>query len=354
MNKNIKWTYDACREEALKYNTRSEYIKGNGGSYNASRKNGWLDDICKHMLLKKIPDNYWNYDRCKEEFKKYDNCTELKNSNNSCKCYAVKKGWYKELSSHFVKKGHKYKRFIYSCEFSDNSVYVGLTYNTTERFRNHLKEGSVYNHIEKSGNTPKFKILTERPVEVSKAVELEEYYLLKYQNEGWKTLNRAKTGSIGGNNLMWTFEAIKNEALKYKSRSEFENNSLSAYNTALRKKWMDEVCQHMSELKKPSGYWKIYENCKVEALKYKSVSEFQSKASAAYKSARRNNWMPSLCTHMEKIKKPNGYYTKEKCLEIAKGCESKKELKFKNQTVYNKLYKNKWMTEAEKFYKNEI
>ena len=44
-----KWTKKACKKEALKYKKRSDFKKGSNGSYNADRKNGWLDEICAHM-----------------------------------------------------------------------------------------------------------------------------------------------------------------------------------------------------------------------------------------------------------------------------------------------------------------
>ena len=46
------WTKERCKEETLKYNTRSEFQKGSESAYQAARKNGWLDDICKHMPRK--------------------------------------------------------------------------------------------------------------------------------------------------------------------------------------------------------------------------------------------------------------------------------------------------------------
>ena len=350
---NLKWTFEACKEEVLKYNSLKDFKKMSQSCYNAILKNKWKDLLCSHLTCEVKPNGYWSYERCKEEFKKYSNCRDLTRHSGVCKSIAVGHGWYKELSTHFVRLGHKYKRFLYSCEFADNSVYIGLTYNTSKRFQSHLKEGSVYNHIIDCDCLPTFKILTEKPVDVDEAVGLEEYYLQKYKSEGWNTLNRAKTGSIGGNAVKWTFEAVKKEALKYKSRSEFENNCSSAYNASLKRKWTDDVCQHMSPLKKPSGYWQIYENCKNEALKYDSMTEFQNKAPGAHKASTKFGWLDSMRRHMKEVRKPNGYYTKEKCIEIVKECSSKEDLKIKNASVYFKLYSKKWMNELEKYFKNE-
>ena len=43
------WTLERCKEDALKYNSRSEWWKKSKSSYNKSSKEGWLDECCSHM-----------------------------------------------------------------------------------------------------------------------------------------------------------------------------------------------------------------------------------------------------------------------------------------------------------------
>ena len=43
-----------CEKEAKKYNKRYEYQKNSGSSYNSAFKNGWLDEICNHMIKRKV------------------------------------------------------------------------------------------------------------------------------------------------------------------------------------------------------------------------------------------------------------------------------------------------------------
>jgi hypothetical protein len=88
----------------------------------------------------------------------------------------------------------------------------------------------------------------------------------------------------------WSKENCKKEALKYKTRSEFYKGSRSAHNKSWKNGWMDEVCSHMIELMKPSGYWD-YDACKKEALKYNSRYEFYKGSRSAYASSRRNGWL---------------------------------------------------------------
>ena len=47
----------------------------------------------------------------------------------------------------------------------------------------------------------------------------------------------------------WTIDKVKEEALKFNKRSDFKNLSSSAYSTALRNGWLDDVCLHMTKRK---------------------------------------------------------------------------------------------------------
>lgn len=46
------WTIDKVREEALKFNKRSDFQKCSLSAYSIAHKNGWLDDVCSHMNFK--------------------------------------------------------------------------------------------------------------------------------------------------------------------------------------------------------------------------------------------------------------------------------------------------------------
>ncbi len=132
-----------------------------------------------------------------------------------------------------LKIGNKYKRLIYSFEFSDNSVYVGLTYNSSDRKNEHLnpkrsKKSAVYKYILLTGLIPKYLELTEY-VDCEIAVKLEEEFLNRYKANGWKILNVYKTGTLGGNTLFWTKDKCIEEAKKYLTIKEWRLKSNSVY-----------------------------------------------------------------------------------------------------------------------------
>ena len=297
MKKPNYWTYENCKEEALKYDNKTDFFKKSSGAYDAAYRKGWLGDICIHMIQKRKPNNYWTKERCfkaamncttNKEFQKiYPRASELIYSNN----------WVTEAGSHFQKLGNRYNRCIYCYEFSDNYVYIGLTYDLKKRDLEHntqnIKKISVVGkHINETGITPIFKQLSEY-VDVYDAVFLENFYLKQYSSNNWNVLNIAKTGGIGGKIVKWTKEKCIREALKYKTRNEFELNSSGAYDAAHRNKWLNEISVHMLIYRKHRNYWS-FERCKEEYLKYNKLSEFRKYSNSAYVTASHNKWINSF------------------------------------------------------------
>lgn len=99
---------------------------------------------------------------------------------------------------------------------------------------------------------------------------------------------------------IWTKEQCQEEALKFKSRGEFGKKSPSSYNKSLKNKWLEEICSHMIEVRKPKEYW-TKERCQEEALKYKTKSEFYKGSMSAYSKAWENNWLDDICKDMKTI-----------------------------------------------------
>ena len=44
------YTLEECKQEAKKYNTRTDWGRGSRYSYNAACRNKWMDECCSHML----------------------------------------------------------------------------------------------------------------------------------------------------------------------------------------------------------------------------------------------------------------------------------------------------------------
>ena len=241
----IYWTKERCQEVSTTCKTRSEFKKYKG-AYESCRINGWLDDVCNHMLELKKVSGYWTKEKCSEESIKYNTKIDFQNYSPVAYKKSLKNKWIDDICKHMIKIGDRKHKCIYSYEFSDNSVYVGLTYNTTKRINGHENDinSCVYKHIEKTNISPIFNQLTDY-IDVDYAIKMEGEYVEKYKNDGWCILNKAKTGSIGGCPIKWTKEKCLEESLKYNTKKELRKANKTVYNTILKNSWMKEIYSQM-------------------------------------------------------------------------------------------------------------
>jgi hypothetical protein len=54
--------------------------------------------------------------------------------------------------------------------------------------------------------------------------------------------------------------------------------------------------------KLPNGYW-TKERCHEEALKFKYKIDFRNNSASAYVISRKNDWLDEICNHMKKYSK---------------------------------------------------
>jgi hypothetical protein len=89
------------------------------------------------------------------------------------------------------------------------------------------------------------------------------------------------------------------EARKWKTRTEWAKHG-EGYSRALKLNCFEECTAHMVEISKPAGYWQIKENCIEEARKYKTRSEWQENSNGSKKAAKENGWYDECTAHMKK------------------------------------------------------
>lgn len=132
------------------------------------------------------------------------------------------------------------------------------------------------------------------------------------------------------------YENCYEEAKKYKSRYDFEKGSETAYNYALKNKWLDYYVWFEKQFR-----WTL-DTCYKEALKYKSVKDFRKYSHAAYTAAIKYKWIENF-DWLERTRQNNNYWNKERCYDEAKKYKSRGEFVKENQSAYNSALKNKWL-----------
>ena len=250
-----------CHKAALKCQYRSEFAEKYKGEYFAALRNGWLDEICSHMIV----------------------------------------------------LGNHYKRCIYAYEFPNidghNYVYVGLTDHLPQRDLLHARKGSVFKFCKKNNvDRPKPIQLTEY-IDKDIASVQEGIQLSKYIDKGWIPLNKVKTGSLGGHlaNDGFTFEECRVIGQKYSKRSEWKRFDYPTYYIANKHGWIDDILKQRERFgNAKQSYW-TEERIHNKALMYSSRAEFSKKEPVAYQRAYQMGIIDKVCSHMKRLIKPTGY-----------------------------------------------
>jgi len=268
---------EICKQTSLKCKSRREFYIKYSSAYNAAQKNGWLDEFLPCIKKEK---NYWTYEKCKEESLKYTTKKEFKEKSETAYKKILKNNWSDDLFKNMIPLGNLKKRLIYAQEFSDNSVYIGLTGNIEKRSKNHLKfkKETVFKYIKKTGLIPKIKKLTEY-LPVDEAIKKEDEWVKIYKKNNWNVLNLTKTGGIGGSSIKWNIETIMNESKKFKTKSEFKKNSYNAYCSMYKLKCQNIVCSHMIKNEKSISQFTLDG---VFIKKYNTINDAHKKTGIRY------------------------------------------------------------------------
>lgn len=337
-----KWNVSTCIKDAKRFDSRSEWQDNSGGAYSAALRNNWLDQCCGHMTR---PINVkWTYESCKKEAKKYKTRTEWQKKSSFSYRLSSRNKWTEEFCSHMKIMRTSSLRSIYVFKDSvENYVYIGLTNSIKTRYSQHLsKRGINSNRFRKSlkNKRLKFKIV-KRDLAEKEAQELERSLVINYKKRGWTVLNQAKAGALGGGVLKWTLKACIKDAKKYKTKSQWENNSPSAYGSARSNLWLTQCCGHMvnGRIK-----WTSKRLIK-DAKKYKTKREW-SKNSSGYGAAFRYNLIDECSRHMIPSRKPKNYWTKQTCIEDAKRFKTRKQWEINSSGAYTAARKNGWKDEC--------
>ncbi|TXJ28274.1 MAG: hypothetical protein E6Q24_05700 [Chitinophagaceae bacterium] len=327
-NWNKVWVFDLCKAEALKYNTRSDFAKHSCSAYNRALQDGFLDQICIHMKSKRKPYRFWSKEECHKVALLYNTKANFKREEQSAYSLALKRGWIPHICSHMSNIGNRYKRLVYAYEFPNNVVYVGLTSNKEGRHLQHLqyKNSPVYKYSIKTKLTPVYKSISKTYITAEGAQKLEDKTIKVYRDKGWRVLNSVKAGGLGWSEVKWTFENCQKEALKYKTRSEFIDNSPGAYAAARKNNWM-QICDHMIYRRLPKGTW-TYESCKQTALLCKTRTEFKLKMPGAAKKAIDEGFYEEIVSHLKKWESRRKW-TYESCKQTALLCKTRYEFHLK-------------------------
>lgn len=249
----VKDYYSKCYECAKSCKTFKEFLETNKHLYNISRVCGWLRNkftwLTNSKKNQKRP-SYWNEQTVKEIALKYTTLKEFRTTEPVAYNVARENAWLKDytwLASYTVDKTQPIWS-VYVYEVNDTYVYIGLTYNLYRRHLEHCRKSkadSLYKCCEKLGVSVPNYILIGENLTGDEAQILEDSTKKRYQESGkWIIINKGKTGlntgSLGCSSRKWDYNACYEAAKQCKTRQEFKNKFVGAYNACIQNKWMQD------------------------------------------------------------------------------------------------------------------
>lgn len=308
---NIKWNFEKCKKEAKKFTTKFDFRTKSPQAYNASWRNNWLKDFVWLGIR-----NY-KIDKNKKEYYVY--------SYELCDINKV----YVGLTNNIKRRDRQHRFGIKSSK--------GINYSKLHIIANE-------NNIVLPKPNIIFSGLTSEEAQIE-----ENNQIKKYNDAGWETINIAKTGinigSLGSTWIKWDEKSCYNEAMKYTKKSDFKKYSSGAYASSIKNGWYNSYIwfgKNKNNNTHRSGYWN-YETCYDEALKYKSRKEFEKNSETAAKKAWKNKWMNDY-TWFKPPKRKN-YWNYETCKNASRECSSRTEFARKYDTAYRLSKLNNWIDE---------
>ena len=364
----IKWNYESCYALAKTCSKKSEMRSKNSRAFKVARDNGWLPDYVwfmsdydvrhqpKPMRVK------WTYEKCREIALKYNTLSKFAKENGSVYTVSKRHGWLDDFD--WLKRGMAstvYSRLdkidtVYAYIFEEfHAVYIGRTVNPDMRDISHRKsaKSAVFRFArENEIDVPQMTIL-ERGLTLDEGLDKENSYRVQYQNEGWNVLNIAKTG-IGSGSLgllakgKWNYENCFTEAKKYKTLKEFRKLSASAYNKALRYGWLSDYTW-LNSIEREYDLW-TYEKCYEAAKNCKTKTQFLKHNRRAYSKANKEGWITDYTWFSD----PPREWNYDTCYNEAKKYNKLSDFIKNAGAAYRTARKNGWMKEYTWLYKKDI
>ena len=144
----------------------------------------------------------------------------------------------------------------------------------------------------------------------------------------------------------WTKEALIAEAQKYVKISDWMQNNISSYNTALRKEYYEECISHMSRGVFSAEVKWTYEKVQEIYSKYTNIKELRINDTAAYNVAIRNGWHKELSKHLlRNWERENIKWTFENVQKEALKYNSIKEMQKGSTSAYITALNKKWLND---------
>jgi hypothetical protein len=360
IDRNTKYTYEACREIASTCTSRNELKHKNKSAYNAILKNGWMDEFAEtfhYLTPEEAMERYlsksakYNPEYIRSVALKYKTYHFFATKHPYLCSIARQTGQINEFT--WLKRNEESKDgvidHVYVYEFdTTHTAYIGRTIRPKQRHQEHLESTDrVKKYADSIGvAVPQPKYLYEG-LTVDAGRQMECDMIEKYRKDGWNVLNKMPGGSIGALVRSISNRRLLRMAKKYTSLRTLMKKAPKVYYHLIMREMLPQCTWIVDDIKHanpqvPPGHWNVYENCKAEAMKYTRLSDFRDNSRGAHSAAVKNGWLHTF-DWLERKVDPD-YDT---CYAAAKECRTRTEFHIKHCTEYRVSEKNGWLDKWE-------
>lgn len=145
----------------------------------------------------------------------------------------------------------------------------------------------------------------------------------------------------------WTRERVLVDARRHTYQAEWIRASSGAFTVARRNGWLQEACAHMTSPKIPMGYWTL-ETLKADARNYTTRAAWKKASQSSYSTAVQQGLLKECCAHMDRLRKPDGYWTSARCIESASRFDTVAEWSLAEPAAYDAAKRHGWIALATK------
>lgn len=334
------WTSKTnCRRVANKCKTKSEMQKRFPSAYFSSVKNGWIDEFFPNST--KRGKLFWTKENCQEEAKKYKTRSEFSFKCNRAYRVSLDNGWLEEFG--FLPKDGYTKdecaKLASECTGRNDfqAKYASAYKLSVDRGWINDFFGRRNVILTKMFNTINGKYTS--PTDFKKRSPVQYKYAKEHGILGMLFPDsKAKDCQT-----VWSYDNCKEEASKYSSRSEFREKSKTAYFISVYYCWLNDFFPHPNKPKRTKKIW-TKEECAEIAAQCNGRIEFCKKKASAYRYAQQQGWLDEFFGVKNKI-------TKEKCRKSAEYYKKSSLLKKYAPAVYKKCIFSGWL---EEFFPDEM
>jgi hypothetical protein len=136
-----------------------------------------------------------------------------------------------------------------------------------------------------------------------------------------------------------TKDIVREIAVQFTTRSDFQRGDKSAYLAALRNDWLDELCTHMHEIRRSLTLETISDSAK----KFRTRTEFKQMDVSGYRAAIELGCLDKVCAHMTRQRRSLSH---DAVLLIAKTFPTRASFQCGDGSAYNSAYLGGYLEEA--------